>query len=79
MIQPFFDYKCKGWYPNLNKNLKTRLEATQNKCIGFCLKLGDRKSITVNEFKKNKLAANSRKGQSMHTFLYIQISCKKRT
>ena len=52
MIQPFFDYACNAWYPNLNKNLKTRLEAAQNKCIRFCLKLGDRKSITVKEFEK---------------------------
>ena len=26
MIQPFFDYACNAWYPNLNKNLKTRLQ-----------------------------------------------------
>ena len=52
MIQPFFDYACNAWYPNLNKNLKTRLEAAQNKCIRFCLKLGDGKSITVKEFEK---------------------------
>ena len=35
IIQPFFDYACNTWYPNLNKNLKTRLEAAQNKCIRF--------------------------------------------
>ena len=40
MIQPFFDYGCNAWYPNLNKNLKKRLEAAENKCIRFCLKLG---------------------------------------
>ena len=50
MIQLFFDYACNAWYPNLNINLKTRLQAAQNKCIRFCLKLGDRKSITVKEF-----------------------------
>ena len=50
MIQPFFDYACNGWYPNLNKNFKTRLEAAQNKCIRFFFKLGDGKSITVKEF-----------------------------
>ena len=27
MIQPFFDYACNAWYPNLNKNLKTCLQA----------------------------------------------------
>ena len=43
MIQPFFDYACNAWYPNLNKNLKTRLQAAQNKCIRFCLEQGDKK------------------------------------
>ena len=47
MIQPFFDYACNAWYPDLNRNLKMCLQAAQNKCIRFCLKLGDRKSITV--------------------------------
>ena len=47
MIQPFFDYACNAWYPNLNKNFKNRLQAAQNKCIRFCLKLGDRTSIKV--------------------------------
>ena len=52
MIQPFFDYACNAWYPNVNKNLKTRLQAAQNKCIRFCLKLGDKTSIKVKEFEK---------------------------
>ena len=50
MIQPFFDYACNAWCPTLNKNLKTFLQAAQNKCIRFCLKLGDRTSIKINEF-----------------------------
>ena len=52
MIQPYFDYACNAWYPNLNKKLKTRLQAAQNKCIRFCLKLGDRTSIQTKEFEK---------------------------
>ena len=52
MIQPFFDYACNAWYPNLNKKLKKRLQAAQNKCIRFCLKLGDRTSIKTIKFKK---------------------------
>ena len=52
MIQPFFEYAFKAWYPKINKNLKTRLQAVQNKCIRFCLKLGDRTSIKINEFGK---------------------------
>ena len=45
MIQPFFDYACNAWYPNTSKKLKTRLQAAQNKCIRFCLKLNDRSCI----------------------------------
>ena len=39
MIQPFFDYTCNACYPNINKKLKMRLQAAQNKCIRFCLTL----------------------------------------
>ena len=52
MIQPYLDYTCNAWYPNLNKNLKNRLQSAQNKCLRFCLKLGDRASIKINEFEK---------------------------
>ena len=52
MIQPFFDYACNAWYHKLNKNLKIRLRVAQNKYIRFCLKLGDRTSIKINEFEK---------------------------
>ena len=27
-IQPFFNYESNAWYPNLNKNLKTCLQAS---------------------------------------------------
>ena len=71
MIQPFFDYACNTWYPNLNKNLKMRLEAAQNTCIRFCLKLGDRKSITVKEFEKiNWLPIHKRVNQCILSFIY---------
>ena len=52
MIQPFFDYACNACYPNLNKNLKNRLQTAQNKCIRFSLKLDDRTCIKINEFDK---------------------------
>ena len=52
MIQHFIGYACNAWYPNLSKNLKTRLQAAQNKYIKFCLKLGDRTSIKMKEFEK---------------------------
>ena len=72
MIQPFFDYACNAWYPNL-KNLKTRLQAAQDKCIRFCLKLGDKTSVTVKEFEKiNWLPIRERVNRC--SFFCIQIS-----
>jgi len=71
MIQPFFDYACNAWYPNLNKNLKKRLQAAQNKCIRFCLKLGDRTSITMKEFEKiNWLPIQERVNQCTLASIY---------
>ena len=52
MIQPFFDYACNAWYPIINKKSKMRLQAAQNKCIRFCLKLNDRSSIKSEDFEK---------------------------
>ena len=52
MIKPFFDYACNAWYPNINKKLKVRLQAAQNKCIRFCLKLNARSSTKTKDFKK---------------------------
>ena len=70
MIQPFFDYAYNAWYPNLNKNL-TRFQAAQNKCIRFCLKLGDRKSIKVKEFEKiNWLPIHERVNQCILSCTY---------
>ena len=71
MIQSFFDYACNAWYPNLNKNFKMCLQAAQNKCIRFCLKLGDRKSITVKEFEKiNWLPIHERVNQCILSCTY---------
>ena len=39
LIQPYFDYACSAWYPNLTKKLKNRIQTFQNKCIRFCLQL----------------------------------------
>ena len=52
LIQPHFDYACTVWYPNLTKRLKDNLQATQNKCIIFCLKLQCREHILNEHFKK---------------------------
>ena len=71
MIQPFFDYACSAWYPNLNKNLKTRLQATQKKFVRFCLKPGARTSVTVNEFEKiNWLSIQEKVNQCTLSFVY---------
>ena len=51
LIQPFLDYACSAWYPNINKNLKTQLYCVQNKCIRFCLQLGQRESLNSNHFE----------------------------
>ena len=42
IIQPHFDYACTAWFPNLNQNFKKKLQTFQNKCIRFCLQLGNR-------------------------------------
>ena len=51
IIQPHFDYACTAWFPNLNQNLKKKLQTFQNKCIRFCLQLGNRTHIGTAEFK----------------------------
>ena len=48
----FFDYACNAWYPNANKKLKTRLQAAQNTCIRFCLKLSDRSCIKPKDVER---------------------------
>ena len=50
LIQPLFDYACTAWFPNLSEKLRLRLQATQNKCIRFCLQLDEMSRICVNEF-----------------------------
>ena len=71
MMQPFFDYACNAWYRNINKNLKNRLQAAQNKCIRFCLKLDDRTSININEFEKiNWLLIHDKINQCTLYYIY---------
>ena len=52
LIQPNFDYAIFAWYPNLNTNLKKRIQIAQNKCIRFCLQLDNRSHIGFKEFEK---------------------------
>ena len=52
MSQAFFDHACDAWYTNINKKLKIRLQAAQNKCIRFCLKMNERSSMKSKDFEK---------------------------
>ena len=54
LIQPHFDYACSAWFPNLNKKFLKKIQIAQNKCMRFCLFLGNRTHIGVNEFKRIK-------------------------
>ena len=71
MIQPFFDYACLVWYPNLTKYLKERLQCTQNKCLRFCLKLTSRTSLKVKHFNEiNWLNVHDRYNQMVATTVF---------
>ena len=50
LIQPLFDYACTAWFSDLSKRLKLRLQASQNKCIRFCLQLDKRSKTRAKEF-----------------------------
>ena len=71
MIQPHFDYACSAWYPNLNKELKKKLQTAQNKCIRFCLLLGNREHLESKHLKKiNWLNVNDRFKQCLSAFVF---------
>ena len=71
MIQPFFDYACIVWYPNLTKYLKDRLQCTQNKSLKFCLNLTSRTSLKVKHFKEiNWLNVHDRYNQMVATTVF---------
>ena len=77
LIQPHFDYACSGWYPKLNKRLKSKLQILQNKCIRFCLNLNNRAHIGRNEFEQiNWLPVNDRFKQivSSMSFKFFAIT-----
>ena len=48
LIQCYFDYACSSWYCGINKQLKHKLQVTQNKIVRFILNLGPRESISCN-------------------------------
>ena len=78
LIQPHFDYACCSWYSNLNKKLKDKLQVLQNKCIRFCLQLGNRDHIGIKEFQTiNWLPVNDRCLQQLasHAFKFFDSTC----
>ena len=78
LIQPHFDYACSAWYPNLNKALKNKLQTAQNKCVRFCLLLGNRDHIGFEELEKiNWLNINDRFEQclSVSAFKFFKNQC----
>ena len=78
LVQPHFDYACSAWYPNLTQNLNKKLQTTQNKCIRFCLQLGNRSHIGVKEFKQiNWLPIRERFGQCICStvFKFLNKNC----
>jgi len=71
LIQPHFDYACSAWYPNLRKGLKDKLQIAQNKCIRFCLFLGNREGIRYKHLKKiNWLPVSERVKQFIAVSVY---------
>ena len=52
LIQLHFDYACTVWYSTLCKELKNKIQTTQNKCVRFCLNFDKMTHISQNEFEK---------------------------
>ena len=50
LLQPLFDYASAAWFSNLSKRLELHLQASQNKCIRFCLQLDKMSKIRVKYF-----------------------------
>lgn len=62
---------CSAWYPNLNNNLKHRLQTCQNKCIRFCLQLSSRSHLNSTNFNKiNWLPVEDRVKQMICTTVF---------
>ena len=64
LIQPHFDYACQTWFPGLRKALSKKIQCAQNKCLRFCLNLGNRAHLDKKEFEEiNWLPVNERVNQ----------------
>ena len=68
LIQSHFDYGCTLWFPHLNKNLKHKVQAVQNKCIRLCLDLPSRSHTDVFHLEKiTRLSISERLGVCLET------------
>jgi len=75
LIQPHFDFACSAWYPNLTQGLKAKLQIAQNKCIRYCLFLGNREGIRYKHLKQiNWLPVKDRVNQFIAASVYKFIN-----
>ena len=73
LIQPHFDYASSAWYQNIHKKLSDKLQICQNKCIRFCLSLGNSSHTGISELKEiNWLPVKARFEQNVTTHIFKQ-------
>ena len=71
-IQPHFDYASSAWYPILTQKMKSKIQITQSKCIGYSPQLDKIINFSKNEFQTlNWLPVKNI--QSIHKFNCFQI------
>ena len=51
LIQLHFGFACHAGYPNLNKKMENKIQATQNKCVWVSHNLNKMANILQNEFE----------------------------
>ena len=71
LIQSHFDFACIAWYQNLTQGLKDKLQIAQNKCIRYCLFLGNREGIRYKHLREiNWLPVKDRVNQFVAASVY---------
>ena len=60
LIQPYFDYACPAWYPDLTEKMKIKIQIMQNKCIRFFLRLDKMHHISEEGFESTNWLCNSK-------------------
>ena len=68
LFQPYSDYACPAWYPNLTEKKEKNPQVMQNKCIIFCLKLNEMNHVSKEDFRSiSWLPTNRRVNQCINT------------